>query len=436
MTDSSRSERTRRAVGIWVESPARWTNEGITRLLGFLIEGVARRKQFTFHVVLEDKIRDAAEADLISLNARPGSDFKLHSPRDHGVSAPTLRDLADFANAHVPVEAWLSLFPDYAFARFLEAPVTVIFPDAIPKVFPEFGEAAWGPEGVHFRWESNVRALLEHAQGAITFSDHVAAQHLADLFDFPRGEVSVVAHAPPNLRPLLPANAGSNKTEEALRAAGDLLRAEAERRNWHYLRDFPFEEVPYIAISTQDRVTKNVQLAARSLQILLRERRKNLKLLMTAPLHFHQNWTVLPSVVEENLSQFDVVSVPDLPRDVHAAFLYCAAIAVHPSIFEGGHAPFPFYEAASVGTPCLIAKGPHVSELAMSEPEILDYCFEPNDAEGLADRILDVLGRSDEVVGRQKELLGRLGARDWSHVAEAYANAALAAATTKGRPAL
>ena len=119
-----------------------------------------------------------------------------------------------------------------------------------------------------------------------------------------------------------------------------------------------------------------------------------------------------------------------------SAFLYCAAIAVHPSIFEGGHAPFPFYEAASVETPCLIAKGPHVSELAMSEPEILDYCFEPNDAEGLADRILDVLGRSEEVVARQQELLGRLGARDWSNVAEAYANAALAAATTNGRPAL
>ena len=417
----------RRAVGIWAQWPkgARWTNEGMTRLLGFLLEGIARGGEFVFRVVLPDTIRGDAERDLRTLNAELGRDFTLHSPRDVSGSAASIAELAAFANEHVPVEAWLTLFPNFSGAKLLDAPVTVIFPDAIPKVFHEFGYEAWGPEGPHYQWESDIRDLLSHASRAITFSNHVASQHVHELFDFPSEQIAVLEHAAPDLEPLLPYMQGRRRTDSSRRRAAELLRDECAKRAQPYLRDYPFEQVPYVAVSTQDRVTKNIQLVARALQLLVRERRRDLKLLMTAPLHFEEHWTALPSVVEEALSHFDVISLPDLPREEHAAFLHCAAVVVHPSIFEGGHAPFPFYEAVSVGTPCLMAYGPHIAELALTEPAIREFCFDPNDADGLADLIVATLSKREETIAAQQEIYARLRQSDWTSVARAYAETAL-----------
>ena len=427
MSDNAPLSEGRRAVGIWAEWPegARWSNEGMTRLLGFLIEGIARGDDFVFRIALPDSIRDAAEADLSKLDAEIGRDFTLHSPRDAGIEGGTFQQLADFANQHVPVEAWLTLFPNFSSANRLDAPVTVVFPDAIPKSFHEFGDRVWGSGGFHNQWEGHVRQLLSHARGVITFSDHVARDHAGSLFGVPRDRVTVVPHAAPDLKPLLPFLEARKQTDDSLREAAQLLRDECASRDDYYLRHFPFEEVPYLAVSTQDRVTKNLQLAARALLVLLRERRVDMKMLTTATLHFDESWAVLPHLVEETQSQFDILAIPDLPRQAHAAFLHCAAVAVHPSLFEGGHAPFPFYEAVSVGTPCIMALGPHIEELSIHEPEIAEYCFDPTDAQRLANLVTEVIANRDEVARRQGEIYRRLQRTDWAGVAKSYAEAAL-----------
>lgn len=417
----------RPAVGIWAQWPpgARWSNEGMTRLLGFLIEGIAQGGRFVFRIVLPDSVRDTAETDLGSLDATIGRDFTLHSPRDSGMPSESFDDLAQFANKHVPVKGWLTLFPNFTFAKLLEAPVTVIFPDAIPKSFHEFSDSAWGPEGAHLKWETAVRELLAHVDHAVTFSRHVARDHLQGLFGFSTDRVTAVPHACPDLLGELPGLTNRRRTPASRSEAAERLRRQCADRGWNYLRNFPFEEVPFIAISTQDRVTKNIQLAARALQILLRDRRHDFKILTTAPLHFGQSWTVLPALVEDSQTQFDLVSMPDLPRQEHAALLHCAAITVHPSIFEGGHAPFPFYESVSIGTPCVMALGPHMLELAEDEPDLLRFTFDPNDACGLADLIIDILSRRDEVVAEQQEIYTRMLRYDWAAVAAAYAQAAI-----------
>jgi glycosyltransferase involved in cell wall biosynthesis len=425
----------RRQIGIWAQWPrgAKWANEGMTRLLAFLIEGIAASGGFTFKVVLPDSVRDAAEQDLRALDAKLGQDFTLHSPRDCGSTAETPADLAAFANRAVPVEGWLALFPYFSDAKHLDAPVTVIFPDAIPKAFPEFGEAAWGANGAHLKWERDVRELLAHANRVITFSDHVAREHVHKLFGVALERIATIGHAPPDLGQLLPFVRNRRRTPESIRHCADILRRECLERSGHYLRDFPFEEVPYIAISTQDRVTKNIQAAARALNVLVRERRQDLKLLMTAPIHFGQGWTVLPSFIAETMSQFDIVSMPDLPRLEHAAFLHCAAVVVHPSIFEGGHAPFPFYEAVSVGTPCLFAGGPHAQELAKREPDVLRYCFDPNDVDELAGLACDVIERRNEVLADQQAIFDRLRKTDWAAVAKRYAEVAACSASREAK---
>jgi len=119
------------------------------------------------------------------------------------------------------------------------------------------------------------------------------------------------------------------------------------------------------------------------------------------------------------------VSMPDLPRDVHAAFYHCAELTVHPSVFEGGRAPFPFSEGISVGTPCLMADGPHVRELVEDWPDLAPYVFDPNAADALADMIVAVSTDRAAVTQRQAEIYAQMQQRGWQQVADEYARAAL-----------
>ena len=420
----------KKSVGFWTEWPegVRWSHEGMIRLLAFLLEGSRGNPDYIFRVVVPDWIRDVAEEDLRGIDAKIGVDFTIHSPRDHDVEATSFADLAQFANEWVPVDAWLSLYPYFKHAALLDAPLAVVFPDAIPKAFHEFSDAAWGEEGNHLRWEGDVRELLSHAGRIVTFSDHVAEKHARDIFGFDRKLADTVSHAAPDLESLLPVLRGRRRSTASRRVAAEYLRAQARAKGNNYLRDYPFEEVDFIAISTQDRVTKNIQLAARALISIVRERRLDLKMIMTSALHFGHYWTVLPSVIEDAKALVDIVPMPDLPRREHAALLHCAAIAVHPSIFEGGHAPFPFYEAVSVGTPALMAHGPHIAELARNEPAILDYCFDWDDRDALANMIIATLERREEVVAAQQEIYARLQKTSWADVAAGYARSALSAA--------
>jgi len=115
----------------------------------------------------------------------------------------------------------------------------------------------------------------------------------------------------------------------------------------------------------------------------------------------------------------------DLPRDVHAAFYHCAALTVHPSIFEGGLGPFPFYESVSVGTPCLFADGPHVREFVGHEPMLTPYVFDPNDVAGLRALVVSTLANREGALADQAEVLKNLSGYGWKDVAAAYAQAAI-----------
>ena len=81
----------------------------------------------------------------------------------------------------------------------------------------------------------------------------------------------------------------------------------------------------------------------------------DIKLLFTAPLYPN---APLARYLDEHAFHFDAVSVPHLPDAVHAALLHAAALAVHPSVFEGGHAPFPF-KGINYGAAFFMATGFH-----------------------------------------------------------------------------
>jgi glycosyltransferase involved in cell wall biosynthesis len=267
-----------------------------------------------------------------------------------------------------------------------------------------------------------IRTLKE-ADAIITFSDHVRLAHGSDFF--PNGIPVVVAPpAPPNLSTLLPLQPATGTCCISSRsAAAAVLRRYAKTRGWRYLADFPFENVTYVVVSTQDRPTKNIALIVTAIARLIRRHFIGCKILMTTPLSPDANWTDLPQTVSGLGLDLDVLSMPTLPREVHAALYHCAALAVHASFLEGIVGTLPFFEAVSVGTPCLMADGPHVREL-LRHFALENTVFDPFDADGLANLISQSLSQRDSLLASQFDVYSAMSRRGWPEAAAEYAAAA------------
>lgn len=427
-------DRNRCPIGVWVESPsgAQWANQGMTRLLGFIVEGIAASESFVFRICVTDEIRNQAEEDFAGLFAQEGVDYTFHSPQDAGNIARDFDDLAIFANRNVDVKCWLSLFPNQLSSRFLRAPVCTVFPDAIGLVYHDFSDSAWSEQGPPVLWRERVRKTLKASSGVITFSSHVARNQVMGLFGEDSSRIRVIPHAPPSLDGILPFVKSGIRNEETRFQAAQILRRHALQKGLSYLTDFPFEHVRFAAVSTQDRVTKNIRITVEAIDRIVRDLGDSYKVIMTAQLHYGSTWTPTPNTIAQSQLQFDVLSMPDLPRDVHAALYHCADLTIHPSVFEGGQGVFPYFESISVGTPCLMADGPHVAEFMDVAPELAEFVFDPHDGSSLASLMLNCSSDRERVTALQAATFNRLRERTWAEVAREYAEAALAG-TTSGR---
>lgn len=331
---------------------------------------------------------------------------------------PSIADLARKAATSMPVDGWLVLMPYFNAATLLPKPKAVLFPDAIPVEFA----AGWTNDyfvngGFWAEWQARIRHLLADGDPVITFSEHVARRHASGIFGVAPERCHVVPHAPPRLAHLLPFLASAEAPSPTRTLAAEMLRQYAADREWTYLREFPFEEVTYLVVSTQDRPNKNLQVVIEAVRILLRRDLLDVKLIVTAGIH---PGLPLDALLGEHGLRHDVISMPFLPDDIHAALFHCAALAVHPSVFEGGRAPFPFSEAVSVGTPCIMANGPHVQELISEVPELRDAVFNPYDPEELAQLIRSVLQERASLLERQTSILQVISERNWGQVAADY----------------
>lgn len=437
MTDASRIP-----IGIWSELPpgARWANEGISRIVGFLIEGGAETGQYVFRVLVPNGMAEIVRADLRTLIATEDLDWTVHEPtvkfeeewRSSGVGANLSpkegqRDiLARWANTQMKVDGWINTFPHFTGTRWLNQRKAVLLPDAIPYDFPIGWDYAhyWGKRGEWVEWKGIARETLADGQAIIAHSKHVAQRHGVKLLGLPAEKIRVVPHAPPDLAPILPFIKDRKKTPETVRIAAGIIRDYAATRSIDYLRNFPFEEVPFALVATQDRVTKNVGRAAEAVRRMVRRDRTDFKLFTTAPMHWGANWTLLPGLVEGHQFLNDLVSMPDVPRDVHAALFHCAKVTIHPTFYEGIVGTLTFYESVSVGTPCIMGTGPHVRELLETEPELEPLVFDPYDIEGLITMVRGVLADPEGAVDLQRPAYERRRKRGWDKVAQAYANAA------------
>jgi glycosyltransferase involved in cell wall biosynthesis len=437
-------------IGLWSElgPGTRWTNEGVSRVVGFLVEGAAIGRKYTFHIVVPRGMAQTVREDLSHVRAVEGRDWQVWEPSAHDErhyrsdtqlppAEAAIASLAEFANRKVPVEAWVVTFPHFAGSLRLTKPKATLFPDALPYDFPLgwLDESSWNSNGAWPKWRETATKVMADSNTVITFSRHVAERHAVPLCGVAREKIRVVPLAPPDLSTLLPFVTGRRRTSDSRARTADLLRAYMAQSGLDYLRDFPFEEIDFVAAATQDRPNKNLGLPADAVRKIVRDARRSLKLFATAPLHFGASWTRLPTIVKNDQLHRDLVSMPDLPRDVHAALFHCTSLVVHGSFFEGIVGALPFYEAASVGTPCVLANGPHVQELLEEEPDVEPFLYDPYDADGLAGLVLDVIANREQAVSTQAAIFERVSRNSWATVASRYSEAALSGATERATAA-
>lgn len=432
----------RLAIGVWWELPpgTRWTNEGVSRVVGFLIEGGAANRRYHFHVVVRRGMADTVREDLRHLAAVEGQDWTVHEPSESGErraladararAAPgDDRDtaaLALWANAHVPVDGWIITFPHFTGSIYLERSKAVLMPDAIPYDFPMGWRENWGSDGYWPKWRNDARRVCESADAVINFSDHVAERHSGPLLDVDRNKIRVVPLAPPDLLGELDFLKTRERTVDSRAEAAQILREHAASRGIAYLRQFPFEQCDFVVGATQDRPNKNLGLTAAAVETMVRRDRRSLKLFLTASIYEGESWTRLPKVIEGRQFHQDFASLHDLPREVHAALFHAASLTIHASFYEGIIGNLPFYESVGVGTPCLFAGGPHTSELLASEPDLGQFTFDPYDVESLIKLTRNMLDKRNECLAIQQVICARLRKRTWSDVADDYVAAALA----------
>jgi glycosyltransferase involved in cell wall biosynthesis len=435
----------RTTVGIWSEIPpsSRWANEGIHRVLGFTVEGAAVDGVYRFVVCVPTGMAETVREDFRQLAATEGKDWDVVEPPPGfrpiigararamglqlGISDAAIRQ-AMFANAHVDVEAWIVSFPHFTGALLLDAPRTTLLPDAIPFDFPiGWGAGAWAENAGWDAWRKNAGRALRLSGSVVAHSQHVATQHGVQLLGCSPDQIVVNPHPPPDLLPLTVASSDRRRTSESRATAANLLRFEATQRSWSYLSDFPFEDVDYIAVSTQDRPTKNLYAVGEAVRRLVRRDHANYKLFTTARFQDSSEWSLFPSLLRTENLETDIVSLPDLPRPAHAALYHCATVTVHPAFYEGIIGSLAFFESISVGTPCLLARGPHVAEFLETEPDLYPWTFDPYDIDALTTLVHEVGRRRDEIVGLQLEIYTRIARRGWNVAARTYCEAALSA---------
>jgi glycosyltransferase involved in cell wall biosynthesis len=124
------------------------------------------------------------------------------------------------------------------------------------------------------------------------------------------------------------------------------------------------------------------------------------------------------SLIRELHLEHDVVSVGNLPADVHAALFSLAALTVVPSLFEGGF-PFPFTESLSVDTPVVMSSIPVTRELLPPETHER-ILFHPYSTPDIAAKIRWGLEHRDELLRIEQPIYQEMAERTWDVVADEF----------------
>lgn len=312
------------------------------------------------------------------------------------------------------VHAWYCPTAFWPSVAKLERPHLICVPDVVLSDFAASFGTIGGERLLHsFQQIERVLAGNRHF---VTYSSYVKRETLVRRFGVEPAAIDVVPHGAIRLDGLVTIE-GTPDTASATRAfCSELLSRAVDRARLPGQVGLLGEQTRYIFYPSQFRPHKNIVNLLRACEHLLRRRYVSCKLVLTG----HGRELGIHEYVEKLRMQNEVVYLERLSPQELAAGYRMAALAVNPSLFEGG-LPFTFSEAVSVGTPAVMARIPVTVE-AISDPALCDeMLFDPHDWKDIAARIEWALEHRESLYARQRAYFdAAVAPRSWGNVLDEY----------------
>lgn len=349
------------------------------------------------------------------LSASPKNDpltVRLYRHMEEGESE-VLRQLIEQRS---DIQAWYCPTAFWPQFNDIDRPRLTCIPDVVLAHFPA-GYAQVGGE----RFLENFRQVeksIERSQYFVTYSEDVKWRTLVERYRVEPSHVTVIRHGANRLDELITASGfpdNAKATENLCRTLLNQAMAKAvlpEERLWHA----PFDHADYLFYASQFRPSKNVISLLRAYEYLLRRRHIGHKLVLTG---YSDALPEIADFILEHRLEFDVLCLHKLSARELAACYRLAALAVNPSLSEGG-CPFTLTEALSVGTPVVMAR------IAVTEEVVVDadlrglMLFDPYDWRDMAARIEWALANRETLLAAQLPFYRKLAQRGWPQVVDEY----------------
>ena len=315
------------------------------------------------------------------------------------------------------IDVWYVPHPGCGFAGLPRKRIVVAIPDLL---YAEF--ATLYPSERIASETARIRGLVDAADRVISFSEYVRREHVVGFLGKPRERTAVIAHAPESIaESMRPATrmCGGRSRDAALFVIWSFVRLNSPKPDRaaaipaDYLRNFPFDEAPFLFTSSRNRPHDNFLCLLEAFELVLRRHHRSLKLFTTDAMNDD-----LHRFLAARRLELDVISVPHPPNEVRAAFHHLAALTVAPTLFDGAF-PSPFSESVSMGTPIVMSSIPATREVVPGELG-RRMLFDPHDPKSIAAAILRGLDHRDELLQSQQRLAAALSRRTWDDVADEY----------------
>lgn len=344
-------------------------------------------------------------------------DLRKHAVRHKRSQRRYAKEMAGLIkriNQQQVVGHWLVPTPFWPECCKIEHSKVVVCPDLVLQEFPlRFADPSAEP--IYER----ILNTLQESQRLVCYSSYVQQQQLVRGVGLAKDQIQVIGHGRVELRGSLALGSSSTTSEFEKEVALENLRVYQKTHlsgNPFWSR-FAWDRQDYVFYSSQARGQKNILSLVRAIEILRQRRENSVRLVLTCG---RVQGSELDLFVSEHRLDAWVLFASGVSNQVLASFYSRAALAVNPTLFEGGF-PFTFTEAYSVGTPSLLSDIPMVREKVEQEELIDRMLFDPLDPEDLANKIRWGIQNREELLRLQHELYESFP--EWQSVAQQYSDA-------------
>lgn len=314
------------------------------------------------------------------------------------------------------IDCWYFPFPRGNNMEHIKKPIVVALPDLVHLEFPTRFNAV---DPNFDTLINDIILAINHADATISYSKYIRDTQVVQPGYHDAETAYVIPHAPIKLNELLDMHENSTFSKyrvTAIKVINEYVASLATKipaRQYTYLSNIQFGNIKYLFVSSQNRPYKNYLNMVKAYEKILREEYQNVKLIITGAVDKE-----LGEFIESRKLHLDVISLHNLPANVHAAFYACAELSLVPSLFEGGF-PFVFSESLSVGTPVLLSNIPVVREV-LSSPNYEKIIFNPYNIQDIVNKTKWALTHREELINSEMKIFAQMKSRTWNDVAQEY----------------